>query len=93
MYAHGWQSGNISSRKSTYTLSENEKVLSAIGRWVTYTSMKVRQDVFGDPLFVTMLQTVRGPYETKGLVPKLTGSAFKGFMFAEFQVTSTCIIS
>ena len=57
---------------------ENEKVLSAIARWATYASMKVSQAAFGDPLFVAMLQAARGPHETKGLVPKLTRSAFKG---------------
>ena len=84
---------SISSRKSTYALSENEKVLSGIARWATYTNMNVRQAAFGDPLFVTMLQAARGPHETKGLVPKLTRSVFKGFMLAEFQVTSPRIIS
>ena len=94
MHAAGSQGiQSISSRKSTYALSENEKVLSAIARWATYASMKVSQAAFGDPLFVAMLQAARGPHETKGLVPKLTRSAFKGFMLAEFQVTSPCIIS
>ena len=32
---------SISSRKSTYTLSENEKVLSAITRWATYAARQV----------------------------------------------------
>ena len=84
---------SISSRKSTYALSENEKVLSAIARWATYASMKVSQAALGDPLFVAMLQAARGPHDTKGLVPKLTRSVFKDFMLAEFQVTSPCIIS
>jgi len=79
---------SISSKKSTYGLSESEKVLSAIARWGTYASMKVSQAAFGDPLFVAMLQAARGPHETKGVVPKLTRSAFKGFMLAEFEVTS-----
>jgi hypothetical protein len=84
---------SISSKKSTYGLSENEKVLSAIARWGTYASMKVSQAVFGDPLFVAMLQAARGPQETKGLVPKLSRRDFKGFMIAEFQVTSPSSIS
>ena len=90
-----WEYRSISSKKSTYALSENEKVLSAIARWGKYASMKVSQTAFGDPLFVAMLQAARGPHETKGLVPKLprTRSAFKGFMLAEFQVTSPSIIS
>jgi hypothetical protein len=86
-----WES--ISSKKSTYALSENEKVPRAIDRWGKYANMKVSQTAFGDPLFVTMLQAARGPHETKGLVSKLTRSAFKGFMIAEFQVTSPSIIS
>jgi hypothetical protein len=53
MHAAGSQGKqSISSRKSTYALSENEKVLSAIARWATYASMKVSQAAFGDPLFV-----------------------------------------
>jgi hypothetical protein len=39
---------SISSKKSTYGLSESEKVLSAITRWDTYASMKVSQAAFGD---------------------------------------------
>ena len=86
MHAAGSQGiQSISSRKSTYALSENEKVLSAIAGWATYASMKVSQAAFGDPLFVAMLQAARGPHDTKGLVPKLTRSAFKGFMIAEFH--------
>jgi hypothetical protein len=84
---------SISSKKSTYGLSENEKVLSAIARWGTYASMKVSQTAFGDPLFVAILQAARGPHETKGLVPKLSRRAFKGFTLAEFQVTSPSSIS
>ena len=84
---------SISTKKSTYGLSDNEKVLSAITRWDTYASMKVSQSAFGDPLFVVMLQAARGPHETKGLVPKLSKRAFKGFMLAEFQVTSPSSIS
>jgi hypothetical protein len=79
---------SISSKKSPYGLSESEKVLSAIARWGTYAEMKVSQPAFGDPLFVAMLQAARGPHETKGVVPKLTRSDFKGFMLAEFEVTS-----
>ena len=84
---------SISTKKSTYGLSDNEKVLSAITRWGTYANMKVSQSAFGDPLFVVMLQAARGPHETKGLVPKLSKRAFKGFMLAEFQVTSPSSIS
>jgi hypothetical protein len=40
---------SISSKKSTYGLSESEKVLSAIARWGTYANMKVSQAAFGDP--------------------------------------------
>jgi hypothetical protein len=79
---------SVSSKKSTYGLSENEKVLSAIVRWGEYASMKVRHGAFGDPLFMEMLQAACGPHDTKGLVPKLTRRSFKGFMIAEFQVTS-----
>ena len=82
---------SISSKKINYGLSESEKVLSAIARWVTYASMKVSQAVFGD--LVAMLQAARGPHETKGLVPKLTRAVFKGFMLAEFQVTCPWCIS
>ncbi len=42
---------SISSKKNTFGLSDNEKVLSAIARWGTYASMKVSQSAFGDPLF------------------------------------------
>ncbi len=34
-----------------------------------------------------MLQAARRPHETKGIVPKLSTKAFKGFMNAEFEVT------
>ena len=61
MHAAGSQGiQSISSRKSTYALSENEKVLSAIARWATYASMKVSQAAFGDPLFVAMLPLFLG---------------------------------
>jgi hypothetical protein len=80
-------------RALIYALSENEKVLSSIARWATYAIMKVSQAVLGDPLLVVMLQAARGPHATKGLVPTLTRSVFKGFMVAEFQVTCPCIIS
>ena len=76
----GIQSISSVYKKSTYVLSENEKVLSAITRWVTYANMKVSQIAFGDLLFVVMLQAAHGPHETKGLVPKLTRSVFKGFI-------------
>ncbi len=76
-----------SSKHITYGLSENEKVLSAVARWGLYASMKVSQQAFEDPLFVAMLQAARGPYETKGVVPKLTRKVFKDFMHAEYQVT------
>jgi hypothetical protein len=84
---------SISSKKNTYGLSESEKVLTAIPRWGTYACMKVSQGAFGDPLFVVMLQAARGPHETKDVVPKLTRAVFKGFMLAEFEVTSPCSIS
>ena len=43
MHAAGSQGiQSISSKKSTYALSENEKVLSAIARWATYASMNLR---------------------------------------------------
>jgi hypothetical protein len=45
---------SVSSKKNTYGLSENEKVLSAIARWGTYAGMKVNQGAFGDPLFVSV---------------------------------------
>ncbi len=45
------------------------------------------QSVFKDPVFVAILQTVHGPYETKGIVPKPSTKAFKGFMNVEFEVT------
>ena len=58
----------------------------------TNKQARLIQTVFTDPLFVVILQAARGPPETKGLVPKLTKRVFKSFMYAEFQVTSTCSI-
>jgi hypothetical protein len=56
--SHGIQS--ISSRKNTYALSENEKLLSAIARWATYSIMKVSQAAFGDPLEPGVWALVQG---------------------------------
>jgi hypothetical protein len=72
-----------SSKHFTYALSENKKVLSAVARWGLYVIMKVSQSSFEDPLFFVILQTARGPHETKGVVPKLTRKIFKDFMYAE----------
>ena len=69
MYASDNQTIQVlSSKKSPYGLSDNEKLLSAIVRWGTYGNMKVSQVAFSDPLFVDMLPDVCGPYETKGMV-------------------------
>ena len=84
---------SVSSKKNTYGLSENEKVLSVITRWGTYAGMKVSQVAFGDPMFVAMFQVAHGPHETKDLVSKLSRRDFKDFMIVEFQVTSPCSIS
>ncbi len=73
-----------SSQKSPYGLSDNEKVMNTVSLWGTYANMKVSQTAFADPLFVTMLQAARGPYETKDIVSKLTTKTFKGFMNVEF---------
>jgi hypothetical protein len=74
---------SFSSKHSSYGMSENEKVISVVARWGTYTSMKVSQTIFEDPFFVSMIQEVNGPPQTKGVVPKLTKKAWKGLMSSE----------
>ena len=90
MYASDNQTIQVlSSKKSPYGLSDNEKLLSVIARCGTYANMKVSQAAFADTLFVVILQAAHGPHETKDMVPKLSRQTIKGFLVAEFQVICT----